>query len=454
MKSFPALVGFALALAVTATLAQQQPRFTVITGATVIDGTTRRPVPDAAVVIDGTRISRIGPRGTLTLPPDASVVEAQGKFVIPGLADMHHHLISGGMDRIYNPRSVLRRMLAVGVTTIFDPSIRLEDFTALKTAAADDASPFARFFSTGPIVTVKGDFMGDAVGAPTPETPADAITAVRTLKAADVDAIKIQRDDFSWGTTTRAALMTQDVLKAIVDEAHRQTLKVFVHAPLLRYAKEALRAGVDGLMHGIVDEPVDREFLALMKRNGAVYVSTMALYEDVADVAAWAKRDSVNWDKANLQPPRFHEQFTSPAGVAQFTTYFNNPEYAKQHLPVQRANLKKAFDAGIPIVLGTDTGFYGVLVGAATQVELELLVEAGLKPEDALRAATVNAARMIGREKAFGTLEAGKAADLVILDADPRLDIKNVTRINRTFKGGVAYDPVDPARPLRGRGPR
>ena len=263
--------------------------------------------------------------------------------------------------------------------------------------------------------------------------------------------IKIQRDDFSWGTTTRGALMTQDVLKALVDEAHRQKLKVFAHAPLLRYAKEALRAGVDGLMHGIVDEPVDREFLTLMKRNGAVYVSTMALYEDVADVAAWAKRESVNWDKANLQPPRFHEQFTSPAGVAQFTTFFNNPEYTKQHLPVQRANLKTVFDAGVPIVLGTDTGFYGVLVGAATQIELELLVEAGLKPEDALRAATVNAARMIGKDKELGTLEPGKAADLVILDADPRLDIKNVTRINRTYKGGVAYDPVDPARPLRGR---
>ena len=77
------------------------------------------------------------------------------------------------------------------------------------------------------------------------------------------------------------------------------------------------------------------------------------------------------------------------------------------------------------------------------------MVEAGLKPEDALRAATINAARMIGKEKDFNTIEAGKAADLVILDADPRADIRNVARINRTFKGGVAYDPVDPAKPLR-----
>ena len=100
-------------------------------------------------------------------------------------------------------------------------------------------------------------------------------------------------------------------------------------------------------------------------------------------------------------------------------------------------------------MLGTDTGFFGVLVGAATQIELELLVEAGLKPEDALRAATINAARMLGQEQELGTVEAGKAADLVILDADPRADIRNVTRIFRTFKGGVAYEPVDSARPVQ-----
>jgi imidazolonepropionase-like amidohydrolase len=436
------------------TLQAQQPRFTVITGATLIDGTTRPALQDAVVVIDGPRIGQIGAREAVKAPADAAVVDARGKFIIPGLADMHHHLISGGMDSIYIPRSILRRMLAVGVTTIFNPSISLENFTALKTAAADDGSAFARFYGTGPIITVKGDFFGESVKSPTPDTPPQARSTIRDLKAAGVDAIKIQRDDFSWGTSRRVPLMKQDVLQALIDEAHQQKLKVFVHAPMLRYAKESLRAGVDGLMHGIVDEPVDQEFLTLMKRNAAVYVSTMGLYEDVGDVAAWARRESTNWDKANLQPPRFYDQFTSPEGVKVFTTIFDNPQYAKQHLPVQRANLKAVFDAGIPIVLGTDTGFYGMLVGAATQVELELLVEAGLKPEDALRAATVNAARMIGKEKELGTLETGKAADLVILDADPRLDIKNVTRINRTYKGGVAYDPVDPARPFRGRGPR
>jgi imidazolonepropionase-like amidohydrolase len=175
----------------------------------------------------------------------------------------------------------------------------------------------------------------------------------------------------------------------------------------------------------------------------------MAMYNDVADVAAWARRQAPSWDKAGMQPPRLYEFFSTPAGVRQFESIFTNTAFARSHLPIQKANLEKVFDAGVPVVLGTDTGFTGVLLGISTQIELELLVEGGLTPGDALRAATINAARMIGREQDFGTVEPGKFADLVILDADPLADIRNVTRIHRTLKGGVEFDPVDPARPYQ-----
>jgi imidazolonepropionase-like amidohydrolase len=378
------------------------------------------------------------------------VIDGQGKFVIPGLADMHHHLLSGSMQPIVNRPSVLRRMLAVGVTTVFTPSISRKDFAALTAAATDDAAPYARFFGTGPSITIKEDVFAGPAGPAAPDTPAEAQEAVRERKADGVHAIKIMNDDTSWGRKARLPLMKPDVLNAVIEEAHRQGLKVFAHAPMLEAAKQVLRAGGDGFLHGIIDQPVDEEFLTLMKRNRASYVPTMSLYEGVADVAAWARRQAVNWDKAALQPPRFYDAFTSPIGVARFESAFDNFAFTRRQLPVQRANVKAVFDAGIPIVLGTDTGFFGILVGVATQIELELLTEAGLKPEDALRAATINAARMIGREKDFGTVEAGKAADLVILDADPRADIRNVTRISRTLKSGIPYEPVDPAKPVVG----
>jgi imidazolonepropionase-like amidohydrolase len=424
----------------------QEARIQAITGVTLIDGTTRQPVQDAVVVIDGPRIAQVGARGTVSVPSGATVIDGRGKFVIPGLADMHNHLQSGSTRPQQNLQLGLRRMLVVGITMVFDPSVSLTEFAGLKAAAAADAAPFARFFGTGPIVTVKGDVLGQLVGSPTPETAAQARAVVRDLRAAGVDAIKVQRDDASWSMKGRFPLMKLEVLTALVDNAHQQGLKVFAHAPMLKAAKEALRAGVDGLMHGIIDEPVDQEFIDLLTRNRASYVSTMALFNDVADVAAWARRQASNWDKASLQPPRLYEFFTTPAGVKRFESLFTNTAFTKQRLPVQRANLKKVFDAGVPIVLGTDSGFFGVFLGVSTQIELELLVEAGLRPEDALRAATNNAARMIGREKDLGTVEPGKVADLVILDADPLADIRNVTRIFRTLKGGVAYEPVDPAR--------
>src|SRR5687768_3540943 len=199
MKRLRLSLTFGLALACVLTQAQA-PRVTVISGATLIDGTTRPPIQDAVIVIDGAKISQAGPRAAVAAPPGATVIDGQGKFVIPGLADMHHHLLSGSMRPVVNMRLVLRRMLALGVTTVFTPSTSLQDFAALKAAAAEDSAPFARFFGTGPPITMKGDPFAGPIGAPVPETPEQAQAAVRDLKAAGVHAVKIQRDDSSWMT--------------------------------------------------------------------------------------------------------------------------------------------------------------------------------------------------------------------------------------------------------------
>jgi imidazolonepropionase-like amidohydrolase len=436
-----------VALLVSCAVHAQNDRVKAITGATLIDGTTGAPLQDAVIVVDGSRITYAGARASITVPAGANVIDGRGRYVIPGLADMHHHLQSGSTRPQQNLQSNLRRMLAVGVTTVFDPSVPMTEFTALKAAAADDAAPYARFFATGPIISVKGDFLAAMVGGPMPESAQQAQVVVKDLKAAGVDAIKVQYDDVSWSMNQGFPILKRDVLDAIIKEAHQQHLKVFAHAPMLKHAKEALRLGLDGLMHGIIDEPIDQEFIALMKQNRATYVPTMALFNDMADVNAFARRQATSWDRAALQPPRLYEFFAGSGGVQSFEKNFNNLSFTRQHLSVQKDNVRKVLDAGVPIVLGTDTGFQGVLIGVATQIELELLVEAGLTPMQALNAATINAARMIGRENDLGTVETGKRADLVILDADPLQDIRNVTRIYRTMKGGVLYEPVDPAKP-------
>jgi imidazolonepropionase-like amidohydrolase len=217
-------------------------------------------------------------------------------------------------------------------------------------------------------------------------------------------------------------------------------LKVFAHAPLLDHAKDALKAGADGLLHGILDRPVDQEFIDLMRRNRAVYVPTLSLYEDTADVAAWAKRQAESEVRPFLLP--LAQSFMSFDGE-RFRAQFNNFSFVKSQLPTSRANLLRVFGAGIPVVMGTDTGFIGVLVGIASQLELVLMVEAGLTPDAALRAATINAARMMGREKESGSVEPGKLADLLVLDANPLDDVSNVRRIFRVIRGGAVFDPAE-----------
>ena len=137
---------------------------------------------------------------------------------------------------------------------------------------------------------------------------------VQKLKALNIDAIKTQRDDFGWASTRVNALMNLDVLQAMVEEAHRLGLKVYVHAPQLPRAKEALKAGVDGLLHGIIDEAVDADFIAAMKQNDAIYIPTLGMFEDVADVSAWAMRQAPvpgpAWTAAGrpLQPPTHRQR--------------------------------------------------------------------------------------------------------------------------------------------------
>ena len=441
MRAF--FLPLALLMLAGVTVGVQAPAVTVIIGGTLINP-AGDAVPNTVITLEGSRIRSVVQlaRGNAsTGSGTGQIIDATGKFVIPGLADMHNHLEDGGINFQQNRVANLGRLLAAGITTVFDPNVPEGDFTKLKAAAAADESQYPRFFGTGPSITIEGDTLGSQ--SPKPKTPDEARAVVQKLKALNVDAIKTQRDDFGWASTRLNQLMNPDVLQALVDEAHRLGLKVYVHAPQLPRAKEALKAGVDGLLHGIIDEAVDADFIDAMKRNNAIYIPTLGMFEDVADVSAWAMRQAPYWDQLGLQPAGLYQAYTGTGQGAQlFRSMLNNTAFTKQRLPVLRSNLKKVADAGIPIVMGTDTGFFGVLLGVATPLEMELMVDAGLKPADVIRSATINAARMIGRDKEQGTIEAGKVADLLILDANPLDDIKAVRRIYRVVKGGVVHDPA------------
>jgi imidazolonepropionase-like amidohydrolase len=448
MKQF--LICLPLLLLTTADTSVQAQHLNAITGVTIIDGTGREPIKDAVILIEGTRISAVGSRENTKIPRGARLEEMRGKFIIAGLADMHNHLGDGTFSFDEGPsdfKKNLARMLGFGFTTLFDQGIPdLKSFAELKDLAAAETAPFPHFLGVGVRFAARGGH-GSALGAYTPETPEEARKNVRELKAARVDGVKIVYDDLSYVTNQPRPMLKSEVVAAIIDEARKQGLKSYVHAPVLKYAKEVLRAGANGLVHGIISEPVDDEFISLMKKNRAVYIATHTVFESVADLGGWARRQAA-FDKRGLIPRHIYEEGMNRTTIERWEARWANLSVAKAKLPILRANTKRLEDAGVIVVLGSDTASAGsgtgVLLGLASQVELALLVEAGLTSLQAIQAATINAARMVGREKDLGSVERGKLADLLILDADPLADIANVHQIYRVIKGGVEYHPAKP----------
>jgi len=419
-----------------------------ITGATLFDGANQTPLKESVIIIGGDRIKQVGRAKEIKIPNGAQVIEARGKFVIPGLADMHNHLDSDSIGITQHTEGFdtsLRRMLGWGFTLIFDPASRdLALFPELKRKSLTDTAFYPHYYAIGRTFGAKGGH-GPA-SKYTPETVEEARAAVRDLKATKTDGVKIYYTDLIYVTTARRPMLKPEVMAAIIDEAHKQGLKVYVHSPVLKYAKEVLRAGADGLAHGILSDLIDDEFVVLMKKNRAVYVSTNAVFESVADITGWTRRAAAS-DGRGVIEKAIYDIGTSPELKRRWETKWNNIAYMRQRLPLLKANLRRVQAEGIPIVLGSDSA--GAFAGLASQIELNLLVEAGLTPQQAIQSATINAARMVGREKDLGSIEPGKFADLLILNADPLKDIRNIQKIHRIMKSGVVYDPVQLLRKTR-----
>lgn len=409
-----------------------------IDGATLIDGTGAPPVQEAVVLIERGRILWAGPSAGVEIPSGTLRIQAQDLYLIPGLADMHHHLTPGYAPGGDDEAPVnLARLLRWGVTSVFAPHApTLESFRVLKIVSAPDSAPTPRYYGTGPMITAPGGhFSTRAAGGLVADSPERARIIVRDLRAAGVDAIKFVYDDLQTFLPQSLRIMDLRTMASLVDEAHAQGLRAYAHAPVLEYAKLALRAGADGLVHGVMSDLVDEEFIALMRRNGAVYVSTQSLYVCFNDPEAWVDRLRY-FDRRKTIPPDVLEAVRRSLANSPFRV-------SDRHLANSLDNLVRVHQAGIPVIAGTDSGVVGVVSGLSSQIEVALLVEAGLSPTEALKSATVRAAAMIGRDSEVGSIVAGKRADLVLLEADPLADIRNLSRVVGVLRGGVVYgDPV------------
>jgi imidazolonepropionase-like amidohydrolase len=409
-------------------------------GATLIDGTGAAPVPDALLVVADGRIVYAGiatPEALDAIPPDAHTVSLAGKWIVPGLVDAHVHADSD---------ADLRQMLRWGVTAVrlMAEDVVASQETARRAAAADSGMPDV--VPSAPIFTVKGGWWGqdeppDAHLDRFPSTPDAARAAVRKAKALGAREIKLMLDDTAWCRAPLPLLPKVDpaVERALIAEARRQGLRATVHAPGLADAEEAVAAHATALAHGVL-EPLGEETIAKMKRRPVYYIPTMDVFEFLADTRGFV--DGVLADPAataaGALPPETVAKLRGAGYAAGYRARYPNFANLKRRLPALYDNLRRLHAAGVPVALGTDMWAFP---GFAVSVEMDLFVRAGLTPLEAIRSATQTAARSLAIDGNYGTLEAGKRADFLVLDRDPLADVKNLRRIDGVYKQGTRVGP-------------
>ena len=425
-----------LTLALLSLLAHAAAADVVLEDVTLIDGTGRAPVPHAFVLIRDGRVAAAGAMAAAPHLANERVIRLTGKSVMPGIINGHGHLgLTEGTasgPQVYSAANIERQLVQYqhyGVTRMLSLGLNRDIVYELKKEQLEGKLGGAL------IMTADHGFGTPNAYPPTPMkdvpyrpgTPDEARAEVRETARRHPDFIKLWLDD-GLGTMPK---MKPEVYAAIIDEGHKQGLKVAAHVFYLDDAKRLVRDGVDVLAHSVRDKPVDDEFIALMKQHGTFYIPTLQLEE-----AFFIYSEKPAWmDSA------FFRMGVTP-DLATWLTKQANTQH-RQFLENAEHNVKRLYDAGIPIAFGTDSGANPSRIqGFAEHRELYLMVSSGLTPLEAIHSATAVNARMLGIAAHSGAIAPGHDADLIVLDGNPAQDISNTTRIAAVWQRGVEVVPL------------
>jgi enamidase len=401
----------------------------VLTNGNLIDGTGCKPVHEATIVIKGTRIEYAEAESENRFPDDAKVIDLQNFTIMPGLIDCHLHL--GGLT-VEKPGKAIgkvsftdmasffwdylrnyahRRQLAIenGVTTIRSAGDHYPHIIRLRDKIADGKLSGPRIFAVGPMITAPGGHPAGTIykgnryiiekAVRQIDNVKNARDEVKKLAEGRVDCIKaIYSDIDPMNINQKVPKLSLSVLEALADEAHQHNLRLMVHTGSPEDTMDSVKAGADSIEHGLLPGTDSTEFnhelIRIMLDRGTYFVPTIAI--------AWAYKETDT------------EVFSSLKRV-----------------------IKKLHNAGVNIAAGTDSGTPGVVIGKGLHKELELLVEAGLSPMEAIIAGTRNAANNLGRGSELGTIERGKLADVIVVSGNPLEDIERTRDIKMVIKDGA-----------------
>jgi imidazolonepropionase-like amidohydrolase len=404
-----------------------------LVGATLIDGTGSAPVGDSAVVIKKGRIVAAGPRGKVKIPKDATVIDETGKTILPGLWDMHAHFEQVEWGPIY---------LAAGVTTVRDCGNEFEFITAVRDAIAQGRGLGPRLLLAG-IVDGSGKL---AIGVQRVDTPDQARTWVDKYHDAGFQQMKIYSS------------VKLEQVKAVADEAHRLGMTVTGHVPEGLTAYQVIEAGQDQINHinyigdiMLAPLPPDAKRMDRMKARAAIDVNSPEAQKALAFLKAHGTVVDPTialmefFTASTAKPPASFEPgvLKVPAELAAQLTDVGPPgpmaDLGEKVFQKQLDIVGALHRAGVPIVAGTDQ----TVPGHSLHREIELYVQAGFTPMEAIQSASIVPARVMGLDKELGTVETGKRADLIVISGNPLEDIHNTRNVESVITNGAMYNTAE-----------
>jgi imidazolonepropionase-like amidohydrolase len=445
-----------------------------LVGATVIDGTGAAPLTDAVVLIDGDRITCVGTAAQCPVPGDAERTNLQGRFITPGLVDAHVHFsqtgwLDGRPDGLTapdvfpyaetsrrareNPGRWHRSYLCTGVTAVYD--VGGHPWTTQLPDLAENDPDAAHVRAAGPLIThadVPALQVDDEHYTFLPMGSVDeALQSVHKVVDMGATSVKV------WyvGSPPSRWAELDEIVMAIGEATRRAGLDLIVHATGLREAKTAVRAGAALLVHSVQNQLVDEEFLDLVAEQGTIYAPTLTVGE--------------NWARAMVSVVMdAPEAVDDPNGCVDHTTVgnVNGTAMLRDYLPerlqsggneyayrrfigvgrtqaIMAENLRRVHASGAVVATATDAGNPMTLHGPSMYGEMETMQSVGLSPMEVIVMSTRNGAMAMGRLGDFGTLEAGKIADLIVLTEDPSADVAAFRSLTHVMRMGVMHDQKD-----------
>lgn len=451
-----------------------------IQNVTIADVIHKKMIPAQTVIINNGVIATVKPGKQIKIPQNSHVINGEGKYLIPGMTDAHVHFFqSGGLytrpDALdlrkhvpyekeigwnhHNMENFLQHYLKTGITSVIDPGATYNFLLLRDSLKKKEHLPSV--YMSGPLITTYEPEVFKKLDKDEPFklalTIEEAKKSVQEQLPYHPDFIKIWYIVLGDAEKKKEeAKKLEPVIKAVIEEAHKNNLKVAVHATERFTAETAVLNGADYLVHNIEDEAVSDDFVKLLKSKKVIVSPTLTVMDNYYDTYG-QKKVYNTYELANSNPEsigtiydlKHLTQTSDSAMLNKLKAKFTVPKakvYISKTDSIRKVNLKKMADGGVMIAAGTDSGNIGTQHASSFLAELKAMKKSGMDMWQILQSATINPAKILNKNMSYGSIEEGKAADLVLLNANPIENLDHLTQIDTVIKNG---QPVNPNKILK-----